>query len=152
MVPISYISSTITKTKTRLWLFNLILFKILTARVRSMREGNIYTWECLSVHHWCGGGTPSQVWGDPISGLGGTPSKVWMGGTLSQVWGVPHPRSGWWGGGGYLIPGLAWGYPIPGLDRRVPHPSERAAAGGMPLAFTQEDFLVTNDNTIFQHV
>ena len=36
----------------------------ITARVLSTREGNIYTWECLSVHHWWGGGgTPSQVWG-----------------------------------------------------------------------------------------
>ena len=67
---------------------------IITARVRSTREGNIYTWECLSVHN-CGGG-----WG-------GTPSEVW-----------------WQGGGGYPIPGLAGGgYPIPGLaGGGVPHP------------------------------
>ena len=36
---------------------------IFTACVRSTREGNIYTWECLSVHHWWWGGgvTRSQV-------------------------------------------------------------------------------------------
>ena len=31
--------------------------KIFTARVRSTREGNIYTWKCLSVH-FGGGGVP----------------------------------------------------------------------------------------------
>ena len=35
---------------------------IFTARVRSTREGNIYTWECLSVHH-CGlFATRSKLW------------------------------------------------------------------------------------------
>ena len=29
---------------------------VITARVRSTREGNIYTWKCLSVHFWGGGG------------------------------------------------------------------------------------------------
>ena len=43
----------------------------ITARVRSTREGNIYTWECLSVHHWWGVPTLSQVWVG-----GGTPSQV----------------------------------------------------------------------------
>ena len=85
--------------------------------------------------------------------------------------GVPCPRSGWWGGGGYPIP-VVGGTPRPGLDRvppgqvwmdgeggAVPHPcggggtppppirqssiaSTCYTAGGMPLAFTQEDFLV----------
>ena len=47
---------------------------ILTARVRSTREGNIYTWECLSVHIAGGWGTPSEVWL-----MGGTPSQVVLG-------------------------------------------------------------------------
>ena len=79
---------------------------LITIHVCSTREGNIYTWKCLSVHHWWGG-TLSQVWvgGYPIPGLdgggypvpglenggGGTPSQVWM------VGGILHPRSGWWG-------------------------------------------------------
>ena len=67
----------------------LIGFLFFTARVRSTREGNIYTWECLSVHN-CGGG------GYPVLGLG-------EGGTPSQVW---------WQGG-YPIPGLVGGYPLP---------------------------------------
>ena len=100
---------------------------LVTVHVRSTREANIYTWECLSVHQ-CGwvphprsgwGGTPSQVWlrGYPIPGLGGTPSQVWPEGTPSQVWqggtpsqvGVPHLRSG-----GYLgspLPRPEMGYP-----------------------------------------
>ena len=77
--------------------------RIITARVRSTREGNFYTWECLSVHH-CGGG------GYPIPGL----------------WGVPHLRSG--GSGGYPI--LEGGYPIPGLARGVPYP--RSGWGDTP--------------------
>ena len=86
----------------------------------------------------------------PIPGLdggGGTPSQVWTGGVPhSQVMGVPHSQ--------------VWteGYPIPGVDGGgyprldgVPPPPIRIqssiastcyAAGGMSLAFTQEDFLV----------
>ena len=49
--------------------------RLFTARVRSTREGNIYSSECLSVH--IAGGR-----GYPIPGLtrGGIPSKVWPGG------------------------------------------------------------------------
>ena len=100
--------------------------------------------------------------GYPISGLdgGGYPISGLDGG------GVPHPRSGWWGGtpsqvwmveGGHPIPGLDgggypvpprsgwWEYPIPGLDGTGVSTSIASTcyiAGGMPLAFMQEDFLV----------
>ena len=109
---------------------------------------------------WMVGGYPGQVWmvgvpgGTPWPGMdgGGYPSQVWM------VGGLPSPspaRSGWWGGTparsvcweGYP-PGQVWmvggylGYP--------PHPPIRQSSiastcyvtGSMPLAFTQEDFLV----------
>ena len=85
----------------------------------------------------------------PIPGGWGYPGQVWIvGGTqgtpLGQVWMV----------GGYLIPGV--GVPWPGLDGgggtwgNPPYPPTRQssiastcyAGGGMPLAFTQEDFLV----------
>ena len=91
-----------------------------------MGEGTVFS---LSVHTSTGGG--------------GTPSQVSVGG-------------GW-----YSIPCLGGGYPIPGLDGGgvpplartgwgTPHPPIRQSsiastcyvAAGMPLAFTQEDFLV----------
>ena len=118
--------------------------KLSTARIRKMREGNIVS---LCSHLRGGGGYPHPSW-----------------------WGVPLPRSGWGkdrgcphlAGGGYPIrsgwgylpyPHEGWGYPCPDLGRGVPPiqnwegvPRSPActcyAAGGMPLAFTQEDFLV----------
>ena len=132
---------------------------IFTAHICSMREGNIYTWECLSPHHCRGrGGTPSQVGGYPISGTpgqtpglagggypipglaeGGTPSQVWLGGTPCQVWlrgGTPSQV--WWGvphlrsGRGYPISG--WGVPLqPGLDGGYPgYPLPRSEMGYPP--------------------
>ena len=114
---------------------------VITARVRSTREGNIYTWECLSVHHWWGEGTPSKVWEVPHprcgwEGVGrGTPSQVWVGVLYPRSgWEVPHPRSGLgvpcprsgWGGVPHPRSG---GYPIPGLNGwGVPHP--RSGLGG----------------------
>ena len=83
---------------------------LITARVRSTREGNALTPVCVSIHTCGGRGYPisgSQVWGGTLSQvwLGGTPSQVWMGVTPSQVWigqipppptwdGVPPPRHG----------------------------------------------------------
>ena len=168
---------------------------IVTARIRRMGEGTIFTL-CVSPHLDWGGVPqprsglgkvphPRSGWGVPIPGLdrgsmssqvcmgdtsisGLDPSQVWTGGAPSQVWmGVPHPRSGQGMGVphprsalnlGYP-PGQDWmGYPPPGpgLDGvPPPKPSDRAAlestcyaAGGMPLAFTQEDFLVLGDITI----
>ena len=94
----------------------------------------------------------------------------WRGGLYpSQVWmGVPHPRSGWWGvlqgtpprtgwvpppqpGLDGVPPPLRTGYgnPPPELDGVTPNSIRQSStastcysAGGMPLAFTQEDFLV----------
>ena len=112
-----------------------------------------------------GGGTPGYP---PWPGLdaGGVPrvppSQVWMvGGTQGTPWpgldggGVPRvplwpgldgggyslARSGWWG-----VPEVP---PLPGLDGVLSTPIRQSSiastcylAGGMPLAFTQEDFLV----------
>ena len=97
------------------------------------------------------GGTPSLGWGVPQSGLDGegVPQPVLDGGRYSgQVWMV----------GGY--PGQVWmvegtqSTPQPGLygggvSRGPPPPPIRQSSitstcylvGGMPLAFTQEDFL-----------
>ena len=105
---------------------------------------------------------PGQVWmwGDtrvppyqqdwmgypPPPGLDGyvppTTRTGWVRTPHHQDWmGYPLARSGWWG----YVP------PPPGLDGVPPHTppirqssiaSTCYAAGGMPLAFTQEDFLV----------
>ena len=76
--------------------------RIVTAGIRRMGEGNIFTL-CVSPH--LRGGVPHLRSG-----------------------GVPHPRSGWGrvphprSGRGYPIPDLARGYPIPGLARGIiPH-------------------------------
>ena len=97
---------------------------IITARVGSMREGNVYTWECLSVHTQ--GGTPSTVMectsilpdirgGTPFFLLGAPPSWDWMVTPPSWDWmgcptwdligypliwdwmEVPPPPGPWWG-------------------------------------------------------
>ena len=115
--------------------------------------------------------------GHSVPGLagGGVPRPSLDGGGGGGV--VPHLRSGVgyprqvWMVEGYPIPGLGWGLPQPGLDgwylgypppagsgwwegtqgmpptRQSSIASTCYAAGGMPLAFRKEDFLVyTNAN------
>ena len=124
---------------------------IFTSRIQRTGKGNIFTLY-VSPNLDRGEGIPSQVVGGgyPITGLeGGTSSQVWTGGTPSQVWMGEYPIPGLDGGGYPRVPGLDrvpptqdWmGYPPPPIRQsRI----ERTcyAAGGMPLAFTQEDFLV----------
>ena len=93
-----------------------------------------------------GGGTPSQVWTGryPIPGLDGV---------------APHPADGYPISGpdrGYAIPGPDGGGGLPPSKIRMVYPpplpirrqisitSTCYAAGSMPLAFTQEDFLALN--------
>ena len=100
---------------------NIILCRpVITARVRSTREGNVLTSVCPSIH-------PSVC---PQGGVPGPP----RGGTRTPPGGYPDPPPG-----GYPDPprGVPSQVP-PGQDRRSTH----YTAGGMPLAFTQEDFLV----------
>ena len=60
---------------------------IITAHVRSTREGNIYTWKCLSVHFW-GGGVPGPGRGGPRSQIfRGVPGLRFLGGPRSQILG-----------------------------------------------------------------
>ena len=98
-------------------MFQLAIFTVITTHVRSARESNIYTCECMSVHHRWGGGTPSQVW------MGGVPHP-------RSGRGVPHPRSGQGG-----TPSQVW--------TRGGYPGYLLRDGRMPLAFTQEDFLIS---------
>ena len=83
-----------------------------------------------------GRGYPIQLVGVPLPGSGRYPIPGLDGGTPSQVQ-----------AGGY--PGVPPPAPPPGLDGVTPPPSGYSsiastyyAAGGMPLAFTQEEFLV----------
>ena len=77
-----------------------------------------------------GGGTPSQVRGYPIPGLGGYPVPGLGGYPVPCLGGTPSQ-----GGGGYPIPGPG-GYPIPGLggtpsqSRGYPIPG----LGGYPIS------------------
>ena len=134
---------------------------IVTAGIRRITEGNVFT---LSTHHrgWGGGGYHHPADGGypfsrsreggryPFPGPGGgrgiPPSQVQVGVPPSQVpgRGVPLPRSGKGWGQGYPFPGPGGGVggtPFPG-----PNQNSIActcyAAGGMPLAFMQEAFLV----------
>ena len=86
------------------------------------------------------GGTPSKVC--MMGDTQGTPDQVWMvGGTLgtpNQDWmGYPPTRSGWWG-----YPPTRTGWVTPSPIRQSSKATTCYVAGGVPLAFTQEDFLV----------
>ena len=119
--------------------------------------GTLARSRCWGVPHLRSevGGYPSQVWGG-----GGTlaRSRCW-GGTPSQVnWGegVPWPSLDDVGGYPKYPPGPEMGYPprhgtgypprhemgLPPPLRQISIASTCYTAGGMPLAFTQEDFLV----------
>ena len=140
-------------------LLNLVITQFLPPASEGWRE--VIFSVCVSVHR---GGTPSSWRGVPHPAVGGTPSS-WrgvpypadggypiqlMGGTPSSWWGVPHPA-----GGGVPQPADG-GYPgrytplagVPPTRGTTPPPHQSSiactcyAAGGMPLAFTQEDFLV----------
>ena len=129
-----------------------------------MGEGTVFSL-FVSPHHdgGGGGGYPGQVWdggGGVLPQLdldGGVPRPVLDGGggvypSQVMVGGVPRPGLDGGGGGfpGYPRPSLdgggylgypptmsGWGYPPPPTIASTCY-----AAGGMPLAFTQEDFLV----------
>ena len=87
---------------------------VITAHVRSTREGNVLTRVCVSVHT-CGEGTP-QTWdGVPPWTWDGVPPRTWDGGTPWTWDGVPPPPDlgqgtpldlGW-----VTSPDLGWGTP-----------------------------------------
>ena len=107
--------------------------------------------------------------GYPVPGLdSGVPSsQVWTGVPHCQIWmGVPTTS----GLDGSTPTVQTWeeGTPYPDLGRGTPHPGQVPgwgggtpyqnsiaytcyAAGGMPLAFTQEDFLVLKSSSLFYH-
>ena len=85
----------------------MLVFEVITARVRSTREGNVLTRVCLSVH---GGGYPYPIMLCNISQNamgqlgGGYPARSSWGGTLAGG-GVPWP-GGYPGWGGTLAGGV----------------------------------------------
>ena len=112
------------------------------------KDGRRYCFQFVCQFTSRGGGTPSQVWpgGYPIPGLAGGGTAPDLGrGT------PPRPGMGYPPGPGTGYPPWAWdGVPPPprhGTGYPPPPPTWDIAstcyvAGGMPLAFTQEDFLV----------
>ena len=96
---------------------------IFTARVRSTREGNVYTWECLSTGGggylpWPGGGgAPTlQLMGGTYLGLGGT--CLGQEGVPPLEGGVPTSIREYLPGWGYPLARTEWGAPLPGRDNR----------------------------------
>ena len=59
--------------------------EVITARIRRMREGNIFTL-CVSPHLDGGGGGGTPSLSIPVWGGGGYLIKPWMGGTPIQPW------------------------------------------------------------------
>ena len=148
---------------------------VFTARIRKMGEGNIFSLCVSShpgmggyLHLPIGGGgvgggytiLPNGGYsilpdgGTPSFLTGGTPIRSWLGEgggeyTTSELDGGTLPLELEF----HSFIGTGWGYPPMVGGGSTPPPGGRQssrvstcyAAGGMPLAFTQEDFLVTND-------
>ena len=98
--------SVVAKVSADHW--ELLLLQLITARVRSMREGNVLTRICVSVHTCGGKGTPSQVWGRGVPHLPPTMTG----------WGT-HPIDLGWG-----TPDLRWGTP-PEMEQGTPPEMEQ---------------------------
>ena len=129
-----------------------------------MGEGTVFS---VSIHTSMGGGgegTPSQVWmggvpcpssrqgvSHPRSGQGGTPSCWWRLVPPSKIR-VPRvpPVLDWMacpsypGREGHPQSRTEWDTPLPPIRRQISIASTCYVADGVPLAFTQEGFLVGN--------
>ena len=122
---------------------------IFTARVRST-TGGYFSQVCVcstlgGVPHpypsLSGGGYPIQPWtgGVPRSSLGwGEYPNLGWGGTPTLDRGVPQP----WTGGHPISGGGTPSHVWLGTPPKIASTCYGYAAGGVPLAFTQEDFLV----------
>ena len=113
---------------------------IITARI-SKEWGKVLFSQVSVCSHLGEGGTPIRLT------LGTPPHQDWMGvPPIRTGWGYPPVGTGWgtptcWDWRGVPPLGLDWGTPPP-IRRQNSRVSTCYAAGGMPLAFTQEDFLV----------
>ena len=142
-------------------------------RPRTKYDGRLCFDRCVSVQNFEGGGYPIEVMGvipsqvqagrgDPIQLTGGYPipgpgggyphpadghtlSQLQDGGYPIQLMGVPYPRT--WDG---IPPSKIWdGVPHrpgtwDGVSPPVPNQDTEQHSEHLPLAFTQEDFLVFN--------
>ena len=98
--------------------FVIALTQIITARVRSTREGNVLTPVCVSVHTFGGGGWSQVQVGGGVSGL----RFFGEGGPKSQIFGGRgDPGLRFWGGGprsqvfflgGSQVSDFLGGYPV----------------------------------------
>ena len=135
----------------------------ITARIRRMTEGTVFTLFTISMGGTLSqvvmGGTPSCWWGypNPRSGWGGTlgyphprldgvlpPIKDWMGHPLPIKDWMGYPPSWSWIGVLPPPPSAGWGTPPLQFRRQISKVSTCYAAGGVPVAFTQEGFLFTD--------
>ena len=138
LLPLSPLPSRST-AKSRVILFvSCIGFIFITARIRRMTGGYIFSLSTL-----CGGGSRSSL------GHGGGPDPTLDGGgsQSSLGWGGTQSSLGWGGSQsslGRVRCHLLGGTPSPGtpLPPGIASTCYGYAAGGVPLAFTQEDFLV----------
>ena len=107
------------------------------------------------VPHSADGGYPH-----PKSGQGGYPGvppiQDWMGYPCLRLDGYPSPIQDWMGypqtGWDTALSKTGWGTPSPsktgwGTPPPISKASSCYSAGGVPLAFTQEDFLVIDNNS-----
>ena len=125
---------------------DVVEIQIFTARIRRMGEGNVLTRVCPSVCPQGGGGIRSSCWG------GGQIQLPGGGVVRSSCRGGSGPAAG--GGGQVQLPGggVRSSYRLGGQVQQGGLGQSaggggvsilRPLAGGMPLAFTQEDFLVS---------
>ena len=137
-------------------------FIIFTVCICSMREVTVFTGVCLVTFSWCtylpGGGYPPSKEGGTYLGRGvptlaegylpsqmGLPTLV--GGRYLPWQGVPTLAGGTYLGG--RLPTLAGGFLLWWGVLTFPA-CACYMAGGMPLAFMQEDFLLNNKFTKFR--
>ena len=92
----------------------------------------------LPPNPYAGGGgvtTARSLWGTPSSPVG----QEWGTSPIGTGWGYPQSCQYWMEDPPPLLVGTGWGTPPREIEQ---HSDFLLRTGGMPLVFTQEDFLV----------